>query len=152
MILLLTRTERPPDGTFGLLAPVDLGPSPVTLHTLEDDWLDNAPRVSCIPAGSYTLQRSWYHKGGYETFEITGVPNRSRILIHKGNTEEDLEGCVAVGMRQGRLKVSKDEDTGAIDVVKRAVVQSAEAFRVYMDWLKDVDAATLTVAWSTGLP
>lgn len=52
----------------------------------------------CIPAGVYTCRRSFYHKGGYEAFEVMDVPNRTRILIHKGNTIKDTEGCILVGM------------------------------------------------------
>jgi len=152
MRLQILRKERIPDGVFGEL--LVLGdeldaepPAPLQLQTIEDDWRDNAPKISCIPAGIYTLQRTIYHKHGYETFEVVGVPDRSRILIHPANTEEDLEGCIGVGLRRGKIRVAKDEDTGEVNVLKHAVVASREAFRRLMEVMAPVDAATIEVIW-----
>jgi hypothetical protein len=142
VVLRLRRTERTADGVFGTLA----GPGFV-LHTMEDDWRGNKPRVSCIPAGVYPLRRTIYYRHGYETFEIANVPGRSRILIHPANTEEDVEGCVGVGLRRGFLRVPVDEDTGALRPMKRAVVASRDAFRLFMSKMIDHDAASITVEW-----
>lgn len=146
MQLQLIRTEVSPDGTFGLLY---VGGS--QFYTCEDDWKDNAKGESCIPAGTYTLHRTVYVKHNYETFEVTGVPNRSRILLHPGNTEEDTQGCILLGMRQGFVVVPVDEDTGAVNVKKRAVVASQEAFRRFMRPMEGVDVATLEVSWASGV-
>ena len=147
-MLTLTRTESVADGTFGLLR---VSPS-LLLHTLEDDWRDNQRSESCIPAGVYLLERTIYRKHGYETFVVTGVPNRDRILIHPGNTEEDTMGCILVGLRQGTIRVPKDEDTDAPDIWKRGVVASQEAFRRFMRAMANVDEAELTIEWAEGLP
>jgi hypothetical protein len=160
MNLLLTRTESNSDGTFGeLYVPMtrrvaddaaDYGGQ--HLHTVEDDWLLNRRGISCIPAGEYTLKRTVFYKHGYETFEVTGVPNRTRILIHPANTEEDIEGCIGVGLRRGKLVVH-DEDNPAHPLVeKQAVVASREAFRRFMEWMAPWDEATLVVQWVPGLP
>lgn len=146
MNLHLFRNEVSPDGVFGRLIVQGGG----TLFTLEDDPNDSVG--PCIPAGQYVLRRTVYRKKGYETFEVSDVPKRSRILIHPGNTENDVRGCIAVGMRRGWVTVLKDEDTGAADVEKRAVVESQKAFRQLMDWLGPVDNAELTIEWDTGLP
>src|SRR6185503_2528676 len=125
MVVRLLRLQQTVDGTFGeMRLPL---PWPI-LYTCEDDWLSNQRGISCIPAGAYTLHRSTYIKHGIEVFEVTGVPGRRRILIHPGNTEEDTEGCILVGMRLGRLMVAKDEDTGMPKVIKQAVVDSRHAF------------------------
>jgi hypothetical protein len=134
------------DGTFGRLY-VSTGASELKLCTVEDDWLDNRPSLSCIPAGYYTLRRTIYRKHGYETFEVTKVPGRSRILIHPANTEQDVEGCIGVGLRFGRLVVARDEDTGEPKVEKSAVVSSREAFRRFMEAMAWHDEAALTVQW-----
>jgi hypothetical protein len=152
MRLQVLRKERIPDGVFGelhvLADEFDLvPPAPLQLQTIEDDYRDNAPRISCIPSGLYTLQRTIFYKHGYETFEVVGVPNRSRILIHPANTEEDLEGCIGVGLRRGKIRVAKDEDTGELNVLKNAVVASREAFRQLMEVMAPVDNATLEVIW-----
>jgi hypothetical protein len=134
-----------PDGTFGKL----YLPGSDPLYTCEDDWRDNAKGKSCIPAGTYVLKRTIHHKHGIPTFEVTGVPNRSRILIHSGNTEEDVEGCILVGLSRGR-KLVKDEDHPERPLVKKeAVLESRLAFRRFMVQMAAVDEATLTIEWST---
>lgn len=153
MKVLLTRTERKPDGVFGAFQVMhDDGRHALSVYSMEDDWRDNRPRVSCIPAGTYKLVRTIYHKRGIETFEITGVPGRSRILVHPANTEEDVEGCVGIGMRFGKLRVATDEDTGEQDVMKFAVVDSKKAFDRFLAEMEGVDEATITVRWNAGLP
>lgn len=157
MRLILLRKERLADGVFGELRvlyedgegqPIQPGNA---FFTVEDDWRDNLPRISCIPAGLYALHRTVYHKHGYETFEVMGVPGRSRILIHPANTEEDLEGCIGVGLRRGKLRVIRDEDTGEVGREKEAVVQSTQAFHQLMEMMAAVDEATLEVVWIGGL-
>lgn len=150
--LRLMRSETGVDGTFGRLLDPAAGGLFTALHTAEDDWRGNARGVSCIPAGVYVLARTIYYRHGYETFEVTDVPGRSRILIHPGNTEEDTDGCILVGMRRGMLWVPDEDDPAHPLVRKQAVVASREAFRRFMEDMKDVDTATLTVEWGPGLP
>ena len=73
--------------------------------TLELPWKENKRRVSCIPAGRYTVVRRTSPKYG-EHFHITNVPNRDLILIHAGNYAgsknpktkmSDILGCILVG-------------------------------------------------------
>jgi hypothetical protein len=156
MRLQVLRKERIPDGVFGELFVMSdeadaVAPPRLQLQTVEDDWRSNAPRISCIPAGLYALHRTTYYKHGYETFEVMGVPSRSRILIHPANTEEDLEGCIGVGLRRGKLRIARDEDTGEADVLKDAVVASKEGFRQLMEVMTPVDEATLEILWIGGL-
>ena len=63
--------------------------------TVERPYTDMAH--PCIPVGTYVLKWDFYHKGGYAVYEVTGIPNRSRILIHGANRASDLEGCIAPG-------------------------------------------------------
>jgi hypothetical protein len=142
----LMRTEVSPDGVFGeLYLP---GYYALRLCTMEDDWHENMRGSSCIPAGIYTLHRTVFHKHNVETFEVTGVPNRSRILIHPANTEEDVEGCIGIGLRTGSLVVPVDEDTGATRVMKRAVVESQHAFLRFMEVMTGYDSRAIVVSWS----
>ena len=87
------------DGTFGVLFD---GNVPFCL-TLEREWLDNRTNVSCIPTGTYICRRVDSPKFG-DTFEICDVPDRSHILFHKGNIEDDSEGCVIVGEQYHKYK------------------------------------------------
>lgn len=129
----LQRFVRTSHGVFGYLHMPR-----VLLMTVEEEWQDNQPRISCIPAGRYLCKRRRYHKGGYDTWEITDVPGRDAILFHKGNTEEDLQGCVALGMNLGVLNVT-DEDTG-FAVPKLAVTNSKGAFTIFMVHTSKLDA------------
>jgi uncharacterized protein DUF5675 len=74
--------------------------------TLERPWRENEPDVSCIPAGTYTCMR--YHSEKYKnTFEITGVPGRTKILFHRGNEIPDTLGCVLVGEKYVDLGIGE---------------------------------------------
>lgn len=137
--LVLTRTKRSGDGTFGHL----VLPSGRVLFTCEEEWHDNSNGISCIPAGTYTCDRTIYYKHDFPTFEVTGVPHRSRILFHPGNTEEDTQGCILLGMRLDELVVV-DEDTHQRKA-KQAVISSQVAFRRFMGELAGVNRFTLTI-------
>ena len=79
-------------GTFGVLLLNDL---PVCV-TLEESWLDNKPRESCIPCGKYNV--TGYSGTKYKkVWKVHDVPGRSDILIHWGNTERNTAGCILVG-------------------------------------------------------
>ena len=92
--------------------------------TLERPWRNNAPEVSCIPPGNYTARRVQSPKFG-ETFEVTGVPGRSHILLHKGNTPADTEGCILVGAAWGSIAGSP------------AVLMSSQGYGAFMSVMKD---------------
>jgi hypothetical protein len=77
--------------------------------------------LSRIPAGEYECVRTYYHKGRHDTYEITGVPGRTRILFHKGNTMHDVNGCVLLGLEFGML--GRD----------MAVLHSGDAFEAFME-------------------
>lgn len=119
------------------------------LRTLEEEWRDNEVGESRIPAGTYTCKRSVYRRYGYETFEITGVEGRTRILFHSGNTEEDTQGCVLLGVGVGRLLVT-DEETGERRY-KLGVILSRVAFKRFMAHFEGVDEFELEITdpeWS----
>lgn len=64
--------------------------------TLELPWKDNLKRISCIPAGTYTVVKHKSPKFG-KCFWIKNVPGRSEVLIHYGNYHKDVLGCILVG-------------------------------------------------------
>ena len=125
--LKLTRYEQIEDTTFGALTFAGL-----ELHTLEDAWRNNAPQISCIPPGVYTIQRVVSPHFGL-VFEVLNVPGRSHILIHSGNTRDDTRGCILLGMKRGRLQN------------KPAVFSSRIALGQFMNALSPVENATLEI-------
>ncbi|PXY01417.1 hypothetical protein DF185_07995 [Marinifilum breve] len=66
-------------------------------HTLELPWKENKKCVSCIPEGEYKIGL-WNTQKFPNTFEIKNVPNRTNILIHKGNFNTNTLGCVLLGL------------------------------------------------------
>lgn len=96
--LTVCRMPSTNQGTFGLFHMEGLSGV-----TVEKPWRNNEPFRSCVPDGIYPLRRTLYHRGGYETYEICDVPNRSRILLHRANMARQVEGCVAPGDRFGVL-------------------------------------------------
>lgn len=91
-VFTLRRTHKRQNGVFGIL---DDEGEPFAV-TCENNSL-------YIPAGEYSPQKSFYNKGGYWTFEIP-VPNRTRILLHRGNLDSESLGCILIGENFGVLK------------------------------------------------
>ena len=102
-------------GTFGRLIYEDF-----KCLTVERPWDRNRKNVSCIPHGFYTVKPSYYHKGGYDSYEVENVPNRTEIKIHRGNTIVDVSGCIALGYSLGCIQSMW------------AVKNSADAFKDFM--------------------
>lgn len=65
-------------------------------YTLELPWRDNARRISCIPAGTYKVVPTVSPSKGM-CFKLLDVPGRTEILIHRGNTTVDSQGCILIG-------------------------------------------------------
>ena len=144
----LSRWASTPFGVFAWLDLFDAtGARVARFPTAEDDWLNNAPGKSCIVAGSYLCRRKVSPKFG-ETFEVTGVPGRSAILFHGGNTEEDTQGCVLLGSALGSLTVPDEDDAIHRAISKWAVVGSKIARAKFMAALVGVQSFPLVVRWA----
>jgi hypothetical protein len=90
MNLYLYRTYHP-EGTDGMLYIEDA----LQCYTIELPWLDNQPRVSCIPEGTYRLVRRYSARHGWH-LRVKGVRGRSLILLHPANdARKELQGCIA---------------------------------------------------------
>ncbi len=98
-MIFLERFAYSTMGTFGRLIMEGFG-----CFTVERPWLDNIPRESCIPEGAYRIAPRRFNRGGYDAFEILDVPGRSLILFHRGNTMNDVIGCVALGRSLGYVE------------------------------------------------
>ena len=100
--------------------------------TMEPPWRDNQPDISCIPADVYTCTRIISPHFG-ETFEITGVPNRAHILLHKLNAVNETKGCVGIG----------EEFGGTYDAP--LIVGSARGFGEFMQLLQGHQSFVLRI-------
>lgn len=139
-VLRLVRFAYTPQGTFGRLL---VGGK--EFFTVERPWKDNEKNKSCIPEGQYTLRQrdsgvvSRSTGGAYSRgWEVTGVESRSFIMIHPGNTIDDLEGCIAPGKALSVLSG------------KWSVSSSRPAFDELMKLLSGQDEWTFTINFSSG--
>lgn len=143
----LLRFCNGPFGCFGFLLLLDdRGVVVEHFATAEDDWDGNRRQKSAIPVGTYQCVKRVSPRFG-PTFEITGVPGRSAILFHAGNTEEDTLGCVLLGERFGGLTVPDEDAPGQPLVEKWAVKESKAAFRRFRDATVGLQQFELTVEW-----
>jgi hypothetical protein len=91
------RADRP---TLGYLAFM----GKFICFTFELPWLMNKHNISCIPPGKYECMYLHDYKSSSgvlfkDTFHLLGVPGRDGILIHCGNTVDDIKGCLLMGQQ-----------------------------------------------------
>lgn len=60
-------------------------------------------QITKIPPGTWTCRSRFYLKGQYDTYEVMGVPGHFALLFHKGNLEDDSDGCILVGNGYGTV-------------------------------------------------
>ena len=108
MIITLERHSHNKFGTFGTLKAGEF-----TCCTVEQDWENNNPNVSCIPNGTYKLETHDSPRHGGCLILVNedlgigrhrGDAKRFGCLIHKANLASQLEGCIAPGMSYGCYK------------------------------------------------
>lgn len=97
LMLKLERWDYGTDGTFGLMTL----PNGDCLYTCELPWKQNEPFTSCIPEGTYRCAPSGHN--GRPSWLVQNVGGRSGIKIHAANLPEQLSGCIAPGMKMGRM-------------------------------------------------
>lgn len=106
MHLILKRHNQEAESqTNGTLHVLDANMEVASFHTLEPAWQLNKRNVSCIPQGVYkcVLRKS----DKYDIhLHITGVKNRSLILIHFGNFRKNTKGCLIPGKH--RMDINGD--------------------------------------------
>lgn len=132
MSFILDRFAYTPMGTFGRLR---YGKH--EWFTVERPWLSNRSSISCIPHGCYTLRK--YDSptpGRGEVWQFNKVPGRTFIQIHKGNTSDDVVGCIAIGKTLGVVNG------------KWAVTDSRTAFNEMMQLTKDNEEMSICVVFN----
>ena len=67
------------------------------LVSMELPWKDNKLSVSCIPAGTYTIDRNKTGKHKWYAFRNDETNPRTYIEIHPASLISHLEGCIAFG-------------------------------------------------------
>ena len=92
--------------------------------TLELPWKNNIRQKSCIPTGDYKIipRTSTKFK---KHFHVTNVPNRDYILIHSGNYNTDILGCILVGADFVDLNGDGDLDVTSSKVTLNKILSLA---------------------------
>ncbi len=104
------------------------------LATMECPWKDNRKRISCIPEGDYTVTPHSSVKFP-NCWEITNVPDRSKILIHAGNTVNDIEGCICVGLDPSTISLMVLRSIAAMNLL-REIIGIHNSFKLHIDYKK----------------
>ncbi len=128
-MLELRITEKREDGIFGNLVANDVKIGVFCTQAFPDGlggW-----KSLFVPGASYGCERTVFHRGGYETYEIK-VSGHERVLFHIGNTDLDTAGCVLPGTKFGKLL--------GLD----AVMNSGAAFEKFMAWADGAHSFGLT--------
>lgn len=102
----LVRFRSDSEGTFGVMTL----PDNTILFTGELPQKGNRANLSCIPEGTYLIERVNSNTFG-PVYEVMNVPKRSNIYIHNGNYcgdaelgfKSDVEGCLLLGCDIGEL-------------------------------------------------
>lgn len=92
-IVTLNRLSADIFGTYGVI----IFNRKILCHTYELPWMANSRKISCIPEGSYNVEKTVTDRFG-SVFLLHDVPGRSGILIHAGNQKADTEGCILPGL------------------------------------------------------
>ena len=102
--------NRHPTTDHGTLGQLTIGGEQFC-WTIEPPDRDNQKNYSCIPTGDYVCV--WHKSPKYgQVYLVTGVPDRSHVLIHPGNLAGDRKknyithshGCILLGKYTGKLK------------------------------------------------
>lgn len=107
---VLQRLESGDQGTFGQLIAGGLA-----LFSGELPWRNNAPSISCVPAGTYQCVFTNSPRFSRCLYLVDSVPARAGIRVHPANLMGDsskgfkcqLNGCIALGERLGWMEGQK---------------------------------------------
>ena len=100
LVATLTRAYKTDKVTIGILQFEGKNHAPI--YCLENPWEGNRPYVSCIPESEYIVN-PYKSKKFPKAFKIEPVEDRTHILFHSGNVEDDTSGCILVGLGTGEL-------------------------------------------------
>lgn len=128
-------------GTFGKMIADDS-----IFYTVEKEWLNNQPYISCIPAGDYRLEN--HDSAGHpQTYAMVnhdlGVyhyedsdSTRFACLIHVANYPHEVVGCIGPG-----LTLTQELPKGL------GVTNSGNSMNKLRELLPRDEDHTITIAW-----
>ena len=106
--------------------------------TLELCDKKNEVRKSRIPAGMYNVKKHKSPSQGW-CFSVVDVPGRTNILIHKGNYNTDILGCILVGKSHTDINGDGEMDVTSSTYTLNEIMGLTDKF-----WMKIIDFDFLT--------
>lgn len=98
MKVTIRRVYLPQETLSSLFVYDDQGTVIFRCKGLEPPDKENQHNISCIPEGTYWVDKELTHEGHeYPHFRVENVPDRKGILWHRGNYFKDTLGCLLVG-------------------------------------------------------
>ena len=91
--------------------------------TLENPYINNEKRISCIPEGEYKVRLRTARESAtrdYLHLLVQDVPNRDWILFQRGNSAKDTSGGVLVGFASKQDYVKNS--TFAMDLLMKEII------------------------------
>lgn len=111
-------------------------------HTLEDEVREIAGQPvahwkihgqTAIPSGEYIVSLQDSARFGPDTLTINNVPGFEYIRMHAGNTSQDTEGCILLGMRAAECTLVGGTSRPAVELVRgdvRAAIDRGEVVHI----------------------
>lgn len=100
-------------------------------YTLEDTCRTvKIPKQTAIPPGRYELKITFSERFQKDMPLLLDVPNFEGVRIHSGNTPEDTDGCILVGMKRGVDVIY--ESRKAYDLLFQELKKRLELGNVYL--------------------
>lgn len=135
MKLLLQRTLESEKQTLGIMYLLEKNGNIIdSWKSLELPDKGNKKRISRIPEGSYKASKHKSPRFG-DSLWLRDVPNRSEILIHKGNFYYDILGCILIG--KDLTYINKDKFLDVTD--------SSKSIEELMQYLKLLDSIMIQI-------
>jgi hypothetical protein len=70
---------------------------------------DNVPGITCIPAGTYTVEDSFSEHFQRNVPHVMGVSGRTDIEIHPASRPCEIKGCIAIGQIENLNPTESDD-------------------------------------------
>lgn len=98
-----------------------------------EDW--KIPHQTAIPAGRYPVKITYSMRFQKELPLLMAVPGFSGIRIHAGNTAQDTEGCLLVGLKKSDTACSIGQSRDALRMVQARIAQALHDGECYINIL-----------------
>ncbi len=127
--------------TLGIVTVLIDGQPKYACISLERGWRNNQNNISCVPKGEYGLKLEYSPRFKKMLWELKGVPNRTEAKFHSANYWNELNGCIALGIKSADINADNFLD----------VIKSRFAMGLFHESLEGLKEAKLIITTEKGL-